>query len=304
MGIYFSLKTAKSMAAKSFKWGPVLGTCLLFMGANHAIADDGYYSIASSEYVYGSHVPVRMVRERVKVFVDMKEALKGDISPSATCICRFVFKNSGPATTVTMAFPENGSLHFEGDKSDQTQFLGFRSYVNGKKVSTRAHWSWKDKVFEHVKKVHFKANETLVVTDYFKETVSGQAMAPDGTNMSGALFFVPYLLGTGGSWKDMLDRAEIDLTEYNASKPLVLGQFPVQFDKKYTAPANGSGVGAEMLYLSDGNYGLPETVWVAWNGARTTVSGYTVQSVRTHFKPEKNETCWFFIGWRGAPKRQ
>lgn len=276
----------------------------IFGASKPAMADDGYYSIASSEYIYGSKVSVQMVRERVKIFVDMKGGLSFVKATPSKCICRFVFKNSGPATTVTMAFPEYGSAQYQGGKNPTSEYTDFRSYVDGKKVATKAIWSKKNGAIEHVKTVHFKAHQTLVVEDYFTQLVSTQGLSKDGVNNFGALYFVPYILGTGGSWKQSLDRAEIDLTEVNSSKPLRLGQIPPTYVLHYPKGEHRSSPSDKIVYISEGHFGPPETVWVSWEGAHVTVSDRTVTCIRRNFKPKKKEMCWFYIGWESVPKPQ
>lgn len=277
----------------------LLGWVGVLMGlAPFAFADDGYYSIASSEYVYGSHVRVQMVRERVQLYVDMAK-LKGDDPEgpeSVMGVCDFVFKNHGPATTVTIAFPEDGDTTSPDGTNEKEMLLsGFRSFINGRKVPVRAIWSDKLEAYQHVKKVKFLAGQTLRIRDVFRETISAQ----DYNNLIG---MVPYLLGTGGSWHRHLVRAEIDLIEENGSQNLRLGRFPRQFAKKYWQDEPNDPLNTRGAYLADRHFGPGNSVWVYWHGATVSQHGNVIRCIRTNFKPVKGETCTFFVKWVLIPK--
>ncbi|HUV04424.1 MAG TPA: stalk domain-containing protein [Armatimonadota bacterium] len=178
-----------------------------------AHADDGaVHGVGGTIAPMVEHPTVRMVREKVDAKLDWG---------GAKVRCEFVFKNEGPATTVKIGFPEKA--WGEVGPIRRSDFSGFKSWVDGKRVSTRFVPSRKppkeaSQEFEawHVKDVGFGAGQTrLIVNEY---------TCPLGRDSGGNRFF-SYTLRSGKTWKGKIGEAiiTVDASEvssyYKVSPP-------------------------------------------------------------------------------------
>ena len=109
-----------------------LGSC----GDSHA-NDFGVSGVGGSwRPLKGQHRSVRMVRENVRINIYAKyDNNAGFYMPSYCDVTAdFTFQNTGPAVTVSMAFPERG----EGaGETGESGFTNFATYVNGTKTKVR-----------------------------------------------------------------------------------------------------------------------------------------------------------------------
>jgi hypothetical protein len=114
--------------------------------------------------------------------------------------CRFVFKNEGPGTVVTMGFPNEPY----GD-ADSTELDGFRSKVDGRSVRAKilkdASGTDERRVF-YVKQVAFNTGQTRVVQDSYRIPLNTNIF-----NWSG----ISYVMETGASWKGNIGNATIQV---------------------------------------------------------------------------------------------
>lgn len=141
---------------------------------------------------------------------------------TATVDCTFVLHNTGPATTVTLGFPQSGS----GDTDpEERRFLRFETWVDGKPAIARKHVdrTGRDYRYWWVKRVRFSRGQTRVIRDRYTarlgETLSREVRArieemklPSSKMASRRVF--QYVTATGASWKGRIGRAEfmVDLS--------------------------------------------------------------------------------------------
>ena len=130
----------------------------------------------------GENQSIRMASEYVRL----------DVYPDRCAVdARFVFRNKGPATTVTMGFPECGSGKVKA--GPESLYHRFASWVDSERAVTRRVWvNSKDPRdgYYWVKKVSFEKDETHIVRVSYTSDI-----ATDGTGTS--LCTYPF---TGGNW--------------------------------------------------------------------------------------------------------
>ena len=171
-------------------------------------ADDGALRVSSGAVQpMDDHPTIRMESCRIE----------GDITRKQTQVrCEFVFVNDGPATTVTMGFPAFRGYGESGLRQAVPVLRGFRSWVDGKAVSTSIveRSSKPDQPPDrwYVKRVRFESGQRRVVRDEY--------LQPNGEISSGQYFF-PYALKTGASWHGPIEHVEVILkwTEEYEWKP-------------------------------------------------------------------------------------
>ena len=159
--------------------------------------------------IRGKTTMVRMVREWVNI----------DVFPDTQHFqVQFIFHNDGPATTITMGFPEGGIIthpHHSG-------FQSFRYWVDGREVKASRKLAKLERFAENeegsmeyfydafwVNKVHFARNQQRIVrVEYSAPPVVsvkegfGDSMY-DFYNQSANYDF------TGGNWKDEVDESDL-----------------------------------------------------------------------------------------------
>jgi len=162
-------------------------------------ADDGaVQGVGGAIRLMKDHPSVVMEEMLVDVSLNPERPARAD--------CRFVFRNTGPATTVRMGFPESST----GEGTDVRHprgFTSFTTWVDGKRAPVKiegfsahrevSHWSrWR------VKTVRFAAGETHRVRVLYT--------APLGRVSDGSRYF-EYNIATGGSWKGPIGQARVQL---------------------------------------------------------------------------------------------
>lgn len=141
---------------------------------------------------------VRMVREHIRVRL-----------PDCDVEARFVFRNDGPAKTVTIGFPEEGYNDGPLRRGQTTRFLRFASEVDGHPVrvareaermrdpeETRIWW---------VKRVRFARGQTRVIVNRYRTRPGG--MQGD----SELLHTFEYILHTGAPWKGTIGDSTVEI---------------------------------------------------------------------------------------------
>ncbi len=175
-----------------------MAVCLLVLlaGAAAACADD-----SAVQGVGGAMQPMK---EHPSIVMD-EMIVSISLTPDQAVVhCSFAFRNTGPATTVRMGFPERG--HPTDDHKSPRGFSAFRTTVDGKKARARIEGldispeeSWRR---WRVKSVPFAANQRRrVEVDY---------RAPTGGSSDASRFF-EYEVSTGASWKGPIGYARVKL---------------------------------------------------------------------------------------------
>jgi hypothetical protein len=163
---------------------------MLLLSASSALGDDAAWTVVGGAGNFSHSKHVRMVSERVEIKLEDKRS---------HFRAEFMFRNEGPATSVTMAFPE------ENHGSPRKQVIDhFVSTVDGKSVpvhrkvlprSAGIHYA--EYVAAWLKEVPFARGQTRKVTvDYW--AYNGDI---------GDYVQNVYVLKTGASWKGKIDKA-------------------------------------------------------------------------------------------------
>lgn len=153
-------------------------------------ANDGWYiGTGVPTPLRASHPNIQMVSEDLKIWLGSKVVV--DVT--------FVFKNHGPATKVTMGFPEHRAV------MEEPGIVNFRSWVDGKRVRvTRKGLSADkvDRIYEAVwlKEVQFARNGSRMVRVRYDTGLSG--------NTSGQ-YALTYILKTAKSWRMPIEKFTI-----------------------------------------------------------------------------------------------
>jgi hypothetical protein len=153
---------------------------------------------------------VRMVSESV----DMKLGAWGAKTGWPVFVrCQFFLKNNGPATDVTVGFPEHLTASYDGALGEKIK--NFKSWVDGTPAVTkythlippkRKHVHEKqDYKAWYVAKVHFDAGQTRRVDDVYSSRLGGYDRPgwPCNQNLMG------YTLQTGASWQGTVGSAVV-----------------------------------------------------------------------------------------------
>jgi hypothetical protein len=138
-------------------------------------------------------------------------------------VATFEFKNSGPACTVRMGFPDFGLWAYDyPHKKPETIFKTFQSYVDGKPVATKLELGADEREQWRVKDVWFPEDGTVTVEEEYTTEVGGIA---DKVVMAAAA----YIVHTGASWKGPIGRADFAV-HFRPDTEL-----PTPFQVKYVA---------------------------------------------------------------------
>ncbi len=187
----------------------VMLSALVLLSFPPALGNNAYLVAGGSAYRISSNDTVSMQSEVVKIHVG-KHLARVD--------CRFVFVNNGPACTVRMGFPDQTNQPLTNpDRNLRGSFLSYRSFVDGKKVTTKVvlddDTGTEFKVW-HAKDVAFPANSTVVVQDSY--VVRPGVVAVDDRT---ATKLVYYILHTASSWKGAVRRADVYVTFTKSALP-------------------------------------------------------------------------------------
>ena len=158
-------------------------------------ADDGWVGNGGTpSTLNGKHKTIRMMDEVVRIHVGKNYT---------TVDCLFHFKNSGPATSVRMGFPDHDSLREDASGSKTSVFKKYRSWVDNKRVKCKFEGT-KENGYWQTKTVSFAAGEGRTIRDHYDvSTGSG-----DETGKY-YMHYADYILSTGGTWNGSIGRVEI-----------------------------------------------------------------------------------------------
>jgi len=184
---------------------------MLLLLAGSAWADDAAWTNVGSAGNFTQNKQIRMVSERVDIQLRDKRS-----HFRAT----FLFRNEGPATTVTMAFPEE---RHGDEKHSRGAISRFFSTVDGRSVKVRRQRlpydpsTGSEYRAAWLKEVRFSRNQTRhVLVDYWAEN------GDIGDYVSNK-----YILKTGATWKGKIDDCivNIDWSAFrDQSDPLIVLQ--------------------------------------------------------------------------------
>ncbi|HYE80466.1 MAG TPA: DUF4424 family protein, partial [bacterium] len=163
---------------------PFLMAFTLCLTPAAAWANDGSATLVGDAYAFTPNDQIELLQE------DLRIALDDGIS---TVEVQFRFHNTGGATEVTMAFPDEGM----GDSGGRTSIEGFQSEVDGHPVAVEyRHLIPTEDPDAHegvwVKTIPFAADQTRTVSVSYKVRNGGSVFG-DST--------VQYILVTGATWK-------------------------------------------------------------------------------------------------------
>lgn len=248
--------------------------------ATGAFADDADLSFGGAPRMMSGGTSVVMQSEVVRMTVGQNTV---DVD------CRFVFKNSGPACTIRMGFPDRGRggsdpMEREGESGTSQvaqTFKSFASYVDGRPVDTKVVQDASNKSdLWHIKQVHFGAGQTVRVRDVYRTVVGAQVSGLQ--NFRGETLSTYYVLNTGASWAGKIGRAEVDVT---FKRPQLRNIHLVSYDS--IGSPNPYNINWPKLRAND----------VVWRGpSRPSLDGNTLRFVRTDFKPAyKDDVLLFFV---------
>ena len=121
--------------------------------------------------------------------------------------CVFFLWNDGPATTVTIGFPNNS---YGADVEGSRPFRSFRSFVNGDSTAVVPmpdvdYQSYGDYRTWMVKTVEFAEQEVKCIRNEYTSSPGHDASTPPN-------YFFEYILLTGGHWAGPIEVAEIVVT--------------------------------------------------------------------------------------------
>ncbi|MGV3617682.1 MAG: DUF4424 family protein [Fimbriimonas sp.] len=209
---------------------PASSSIAALLLASTSFFNDGSGSIGVGGTVglrKGTHPSIRLVEEEIRVKL-----------PERKVRVTFRFRNDGPATRVTMAFPENGYLGGGATEKDlpkarRSNFGYFRTAVDGVPFRARllkGTTTAEGLGYEHwwVKDVSFAAGQTRVVVNEYQ---GGGTWGPPWSNLAG----FTYVLRTGASWKG----GRIGKTRVIVDARAIRENGPVNFSPKGWRNENG-----------------------------------------------------------------
>ena len=175
------------------------GTTLLFLLllSHPAPADDGYIrAVGGTIELLEEHPSIHLRSEFVHSWVSNDEV---------RVECVFFLHNDGPATAVTIGFPNHSS---GADVNDNARFDSFRSYVDGVGVEVEhrideEHQRYGNYRSWWVKSVTFDAQETKCIRNVYA--------AKPGHSVPNHRSF-EYVLETGYSWAGPIEVADLVVT--------------------------------------------------------------------------------------------
>lgn len=273
-------------------WGrclPLLGMlCLVLAIPLPVHADDGaMFGVGGSLALMKGHPSIRMVSEEVRIAL-----------PSTEVEAKFILRNEGPATWVTIGFPESGGgTDYTPDGSSHLQ--DFHSTVDGERVRVSRISGGKEESgysYWWVKRVHFSKGQT--------RTIVNRYTGGEGYDSTGSHHF-SYVLKTGASWRGPIGHARI-ICDISGLKDLHFT----------SASPDGYRRSGDQLIWDLRNFEPEEDVSVSWfpGYLRVRVNGTSVlkegQSPISSFgrMPEKRgQELWTAArpsaGWLGAKLR-
>lgn len=253
-----------------------------------ALADDAAITFGGNPKALAGHKSVRMVRERVVVTINAK---------GATYDCRFVFHNEGDSCKVRMGFPDRGEGAEETSfdekrykaKADHLpppvfhELTNFRSFVDGREVTTRLVGVDSQPASWHTKTVSFAKGQTRTIQDTFTADFGF------GLTENGSLERRQYVMSTGASWKGTIGEAEVIVRFEKGVTSGPLSLFPL---RKHVARKGYSGFSYRQWNT------LPKGA-VMWSGFATpSVRGSELRFYRRNFEPNDRSNIDLYFNFK------
>ena len=158
------------------------------------LANDGWWSNSSTPYAFEQeHTQIQLIREHLHL--DLQNG-------KTTVTVTFLFTNHGPATTVTMAFPET-------QKSLGSSLTNFRSWVDGEEVDVTYRVLQEARPGEHedrdykavwLKQVSFREGQAKVVKVRY---IQRNSYSTFGTQT------FQYIFKTGATWQGNIEEIRV-----------------------------------------------------------------------------------------------
>lgn len=217
--------------------------------------------VANDGRVVGEGGRVRLLRGERTTLRMVRESIRMDVYPSHYDVdAAFVFHNHGPATTVTMGFPESGGGDLDAARyRKRSGFARFATWVDGKPVSARREASVGDSEYQAfwVKRVRFDKEQRRIVRVRYRSSPGDDITSTRGAGYS----------FTGGNWRGKVDETTLRAVIHLPGTTLV--QFMAQAEEG--KPLSGiTHTGNEFLFR--------QTHWQAEGSAgvayKATMSGY------------------------------
>jgi hypothetical protein len=249
--------------------------------AQNAFANDGGIALGGNPRLLNSHPSVQMTSEHIRLTVEDRQ-VRVD--------CDFVFTNHGSGCVVRMGFPDVGIGAHDPDEETEipmaqpphTTFTSFRSYVDGRLVTTKLIRADTEGHYWHTKSVRFPAHSVVHIRDVYTQRVGG-GITEDG---KGSAEQVGYIVHTGASWHGPIGHTQIDVT-FHCSQ---IHGTPVPVAVTNVA-RNGDGRALIRPVSSSDT--------VVWKGPCVpTVQGNTLRFVRTNWRPTTNDDLELTYGYR------
>lgn len=240
-------------------------------------ADDGFLTNSGAPKLMARHPSIRMDRERVVV----------EIRPKGYHVdATFTFVNDGPACAVRMGFPDETSPNEDdpgpGVKAPPRAALDhFRSWVDGRAVTTSLVRNTSDAKTWHVKRVAFAKGGTRRIRVVYDADGGGATNSENGRYIRQA----NYVMRTGASWKGPIGLAE-----------LIVRFTPGSLAGELRPVSTGVLKDVSPYALSD--WGKLSSGAVFWEGfAEPTVHGRELRFVRRRFKPGEDDDVNVYFGF-------
>lgn len=248
-------------------------------------ADDGGISFGGSPHLLKGHPSVSMQSEVVNIDVH-KDIIQVD--------CKFVFHNSGNASTVRMGFPDQGlgaEEPYQGEPVPKgpglkATFLTYESYVDGRKVPTKLVPTDDRSLYWHAKTVTFKGKSDCIIRDVYTLKPGAQVTMENGMYRQ-----TSYVLHTGASWHGPIGKADIIIKFAPDVEPV-----PIKVRALNSLPER------DLQHLKWSK--LPAGTVVYEGPCTPKVKGQTMVFEKGAFEPSKKDDIRVYYAWKKLANMQ
>lgn len=256
----------------------VLCVLCLFISVRCAHADTGWISDGGSVHLLGENKSISMESEVVNIRIS-KNLVEAD--------CLFKFVNNGPACTVRMGFPDQCSDQRDTKNGvPRGAFLSFKSYIDGKEVSTETvDGGWKDGGYTvwHANEVNFDENGRREIRNIYTVCPGFAAVSEKGY----AAKCVAYTLHTAASWHGSIRDG---LVSFNFDNDVIPQQIDLVEEKK-TSEEDRNGY--------DWTRAKPGTL-VYTSAIKPLTVGNSLQFKFKNLRASEQDDIFIFYGRMGA----
>lgn len=206
--------------------------------------------------------------------------------------CNFNFENAGPECSVRVGFPDFTNIPDLSNQETATNirpsFLTYKCFVDGKETSTEFiaaddDFGGNDDVkMWHASTVSFPSHSKVCIRTTY--TQLSYISPTDGSSASCHQFMkvTRYMLQTGASWRDPIERADIDVTFDAAVSAAPLRVVSVE-------EMMNSGVKSAKRWWAKAS---PSTIAYSSSG-KPTIDGQTLHFTYTNFRPTEKDDLLF-----------